>query len=76
VGGQLEVFHRGFELTDADEYTFVYQENNKHFFLMADPEAAAKALRAQVRRGWGEADAMVLGSGDSGRQRHNRGLVC
>lgn len=48
VGGHVEVFHRGFELTDADEYTYVYQENNKHIFLMADADAAAKTLRAQL----------------------------
>lgn len=48
VGGRLEVFNRAFELTDADEYTYSYMENNKHIFVMADAEAILASLRVQV----------------------------
>lgn len=45
------MFSRAFQLAGADEYTLTYMENNKHIYVMADAEAAAGALRAQVRVG-------------------------
>lgn len=48
VGGTIEVFHRTFEIIEADEYTYTYMENNKHVFIMADHEILLKSLRAQV----------------------------
>ncbi len=49
MGGRLEVFNRAFSLTDADEYTYTYMENNKHAFVMADAEAILESVRVQVR---------------------------
>lgn len=49
VGCRLEVHRREFELLEADEYTYQYMENNKHLFIMADADAIARILRAQVR---------------------------
>jgi hypothetical protein len=48
VGGRLEVFNRAFELTNADEYTLTYMENNCHIFVMADVAAILDSLRGQV----------------------------
>lgn len=48
VGAVVEIFNRSFELTEADEYTYTYMENNKHIFIMADHDILLKSLRAQV----------------------------
>lgn len=48
VGGQIEIHNRTFEMTEADEYTFTYMENNKHIFIMADHEVLLKSLKAQI----------------------------
>lgn len=48
VGAKVEMFNRGYELLDADEYTLTYMENNKHAFIMADADAILKSLRQQV----------------------------
>lgn len=49
VGAHIEVYSRAFELTDADEYTLTYMENNKHIFIMADADALIKTTKAQIR---------------------------
>lgn len=49
MGCKLTVFKRMFELTDADEYTYLFMENNKHIFIMADADAILSSLRGQVR---------------------------
>ncbi|MEW5310689.1 MAG: hypothetical protein WDW38_002460 [Sanguina aurantia] len=49
VGGQLEIHNRTFEMTEGDEYTHTYMENNKHIFIMADTDILVKSLRAQVQ---------------------------
>eukprot|EP01025_Chloroclados_australasicus_P017340 TRINITY_DN18824_c1_g1_i1.p1 TRINITY_DN18824_c1_g1~~TRINITY_DN18824_c1_g1_i1.p1 ORF type:complete len:529 (-),score=54.52 TRINITY_DN18824_c1_g1_i1:308-1894(-) len=49
VGAHVDIHGRVFELLEADEYTYTYMENNKHMFIMADPDAIMKLLRAQVR---------------------------
>lgn len=48
VGKVLPVHHRTFELLEADEFTYQYMENNRHVYLMADWEAAIRAVRAQI----------------------------
>ncbi|KAG1675125.1 hypothetical protein FOA52_003348 [Chlamydomonas sp. UWO 241] len=48
VGGKIEIHNRTFEMSEADEYTFTYMENNKHVFIMADHEVLLKSLRAQI----------------------------
>eukprot|EP00955_Chlamydomonas_euryale_P010403 111758-Chlamydomonas_euryale.AAC.6 len=48
VGGSIEIHNRTFEMTEADEYTFTYMENNKHIFIMADHEVLLKSLKAQI----------------------------
>jgi len=48
VGCRLEVHRREFELLEADEFTYQYMENNKHLFIMADADAIARILRAQI----------------------------
>lgn len=69
VGATLEIFNRTFELTEADEYTYTYMENNKHVFIMADHEVLLKSLRAQVR-----GQALLLGVWTSGSPC--RGRIC
>eukprot|EP01023_Acetabularia_acetabulum_P004549 TRINITY_DN11927_c0_g1_i5.p2 TRINITY_DN11927_c0_g1~~TRINITY_DN11927_c0_g1_i5.p2 ORF type:complete len:186 (+),score=29.29 TRINITY_DN11927_c0_g1_i5:38-559(+) len=49
VGAHADIHGRMFELLEADEYTYTYMENNKHMFIMADPDAIMKLLRAQVK---------------------------
>ncbi len=49
MGAHIEVYSRAFELTDADEYTLTYMENNKHIFIMADADALIKTTKAQIR---------------------------
>jgi EF-hand domain-containing protein 1 len=48
VGASLVIHGRGFKLTEADEYTYTYMENNKHIFVMADADAILKSLQVQV----------------------------
>ncbi|GMH37490.1 hypothetical protein BSKO_05363 [Bryopsis sp. KO-2023] len=48
VGGVVDIHHRGFELLEADEYTYTYMENNRHVFVMADAEALLRSLRKQI----------------------------
>ncbi|KAL0036647.1 hypothetical protein WJX79_003886 [Trebouxia sp. C0005] len=49
VGKVLSVHQRTFELLEADEFTYQYMENNRHVYLMADWEAALKAIQAQLQ---------------------------
>ena len=49
VGKVLTVHQRTFELLEADEFTYQYMENNRHVYLMADWEAALKAIQAQLQ---------------------------
>ena len=49
VGKTLTVHQRTFELLEADEFTYQYMENNRHVYLMADWEAALKAIQAQLQ---------------------------
>ena len=49
VGKVLTVHQRSFELLEADEFTYQYMENNRHVYLMADWEAALKAIQAQLQ---------------------------
>lgn len=49
VGKTLSVHQRTFELLEADEFTYQYMENNRHVYLMADWEAALKAIQAQLQ---------------------------
>jgi hypothetical protein len=49
VGATLVIHGRGFKLTEADEYTYTYMENNKHIFVMADADAILRSLQVQVR---------------------------
>jgi len=49
VGCRVEVHRREFQLLEGDEYTYQYMENNKHIFIMADAEAIARILRAQIK---------------------------
>lgn len=48
VGGTIMIHNRTFELDQADEYTLIYMENNKHIFIMADHEILLKSLKAQI----------------------------
>lgn len=52
VGATVVIHQRGFELIDADEYTFQYLENNRHLYLPADWDLALRATRAQLRGKW------------------------
>lgn len=49
VGKVLSVHQRTFELLEADEFTYQYMENNRHVYLMADWDAALKAIQAQLQ---------------------------
>ncbi len=49
VGKVLSVHQRTFELLEADEFTYQYMKNNRHVYLMADWEAALKAIQAQLQ---------------------------
>lgn len=57
VGKVLSVHQRTFELLEADEFTYQYMENNRHVYLMADWEAALKAIQAQLQ---GECSMLLL----------------
>lgn len=48
VGAVLDIHHRGFELLEADEYTYTYMENNRHVFVMSDADALLKSFQRQV----------------------------
>lgn len=48
VGAVLHIHHRGFELLEADEYTYTYMENNRHVFVMSDTDAILKSLQKQA----------------------------
>lgn len=44
VGNTLDVFNRGFELLDADEFTLQYMENNKHIYIRSNPGVCCKTV--------------------------------
>jgi hypothetical protein len=48
VGAEVVINDFVFALTNADEYTLSYMENNKHLFIMGDGGAVLKLLKAQV----------------------------
>jgi EF-hand domain-containing protein 1 len=48
VGAEIVINSFNFMLTNADEYTFSYMENNKHLFIMGDGQAVLQLLQAQV----------------------------
>lgn len=66
VGAVLHIHHRGFELLEADEYTYTYMENNRHVFVMSDTAAILKSLQKQAS---GRADDIrhCLSEMDSGK---------
>ena len=51
VGALIFIYGRCFELLEADEYTYMFMENNRHAFVMVDLEAITKILLPQVRGG-------------------------
>ena len=48
VGAEIVINSFNFLLSNADEYTFSYMENNKHVFIMGDGQAVLQLLQAQV----------------------------
>ena len=48
VGAEVVINSFNFMLSNADEYTFSYMENNKHLFIMGDGQAVLQLLQAQV----------------------------
>lgn len=48
VGAEIVINSFNFMLSNADEYTFSYMENNKHLFIMGDGQAVLQLLQAQV----------------------------
>ena len=63
VGAVVDFHRRGFLLHEADEYTYTYMENNKHFFHLADPETLIAEIRKQTEEKKSELRTKLKGLG-------------